>query len=156
MEWGKYGIISEADMYMKDEEFRAWLLEERKLNPETLSKENTRKEFGRFMEDYNTGTLPHQKYYNFRAYEQRMNALRAGETLPDTSTYDPEKDLADMRAARKKPEKEKESFLSVAELKELQKVERERAQMGRMKVMGLEIKPTMGVRMDAPTYEDVP
>ncbi|KZO92323.1 hypothetical protein CALVIDRAFT_567545 [Calocera viscosa TUFC12733] len=143
-------------MYTKDEEFRAWLVEERFLNPETLSKENTRKEFGRFMEDYNTGTLPHEKYYNFRVYEQRMNALRAGETLPDTSAYDPEKDLADMRAARKKPEKEKESFLSVAELKELQKVERERTQIGKMKSLGLDIKPSMGVRMDAPQYEDVP
>ncbi|EJT97044.1 hypothetical protein DACRYDRAFT_85484 [Dacryopinax primogenitus] len=135
-------------MYIKDEEFRSWLVEERFLNPEILSKENTKKEFGRFMEDYNTGTLPHEKYYNFRAYEHRMNALRAGETLPDQGTYDPEKDLADMRASRKKPEKDKESFLSVAELRELQKVERERTQIGKMKSMGLEVKPSMGVRMD--------
>ena len=38
-------------------EFRAWLVEEKKLNPETLSKEKTRKEFASFVEDFNTGEL---------------------------------------------------------------------------------------------------
>jgi hypothetical protein len=31
------------------------LIEERKINPETVSKEKTRKEFAVFVEDYNTG-----------------------------------------------------------------------------------------------------
>jgi hypothetical protein len=31
------------------------LVEERKINPETLSKDQERKEFARFVEDYNTG-----------------------------------------------------------------------------------------------------
>jgi len=43
-------------MYNKIQEFRAWLVEERKINPETQSKESTRKEFMQFMEDYNTGS----------------------------------------------------------------------------------------------------
>lgn len=59
IEWGKWGIISEpgpslpsaspgvrvdadpfraADIYTKDTEFRAWLIGERMINPETLSK----------------------------------------------------------------------------------------------------------------------
>ena len=42
-------------MYNKEQEFRAWLVEERKINPETVSKEQTKKEFARFVEDYNTG-----------------------------------------------------------------------------------------------------
>lgn len=42
-------------MFEKTQEFRAWLVEERKINPETQSKESTRKEFAQFMEDYNTG-----------------------------------------------------------------------------------------------------
>lgn len=45
-------------MYDKVQEFRAWLVEERKINPETQSKESTRKEFAQFMEDYNTGPYP--------------------------------------------------------------------------------------------------
>jgi hypothetical protein len=72
-QWGKFGIINETELrnhvsihatlanafvpslYNKEQEFRAWLVEERKINPETQSKENTRKEFTRFAEDYNTG-----------------------------------------------------------------------------------------------------
>lgn len=43
-------------MYNKDQEFRAWLVEERMLNPETMSKDQTKKEFARFVEDFNTGS----------------------------------------------------------------------------------------------------
>jgi hypothetical protein len=42
-------------LYNKGQEFRAWLVEERKINPETQSKESAKKEFAQFMEDYNTG-----------------------------------------------------------------------------------------------------
>lgn len=44
-----------SSLYNKEPEFRAWLVEERKVNPETVSKDQTRKEFARFVEDYNTG-----------------------------------------------------------------------------------------------------
>lgn len=43
------------------QEFRAWLVEERHINPETLAKDKQRKEFATFVEDYNTATLPHEK-----------------------------------------------------------------------------------------------
>ena len=46
-------------LYDKEAEFRTWLVEERKLNPETLSKDLTKKEFARFVEDYNTGEYPY-------------------------------------------------------------------------------------------------
>lgn len=42
-------------VFRKDQEFRTWLVEERKINPETISKEQQKKEFARFVEDYNTG-----------------------------------------------------------------------------------------------------
>lgn len=31
VEWGKHGIISEPDIYTKDQEFRAWLVGERMI-----------------------------------------------------------------------------------------------------------------------------
>lgn len=43
-------------IYNKEQEFRAWLVEERMLNPETISKDQNKKEFARFVEDFNTGT----------------------------------------------------------------------------------------------------
>ena len=39
----------------KDAEFRAWLVEERMLNPETITRDRTKKEFAQYVEDYNTG-----------------------------------------------------------------------------------------------------
>ena len=75
-QWGKYGVINESEcvscssnrfklvltgggvrcsLYNKEQEFRAWLVEERKINPETITKDQTKKEFARFAEDYNTG-----------------------------------------------------------------------------------------------------
>jgi hypothetical protein len=39
----------------KDPEFRAWLVEERTINPETLPRDKEKKEFLRFIEDFNTG-----------------------------------------------------------------------------------------------------
>ncbi|SCZ91285.1 BZ3500_MvSof-1268-A1-R1_Chr1-2g01308 [Microbotryum saponariae] len=64
IEWGKHGILTETDIYQKDQEFRAWLVGERMLNPETMSKAKEKEIFKEFMEDFNTGTLPHEKYYN--------------------------------------------------------------------------------------------
>jgi hypothetical protein len=44
-------------IYLKSQEFHTWLVEERKINPETISKEVNKKEFARFVEDFNTGVL---------------------------------------------------------------------------------------------------
>lgn len=44
-------------LHDKDAEFRAWLVEERMVNPETMSKDVTKREFAKFIEDYNTGKL---------------------------------------------------------------------------------------------------
>ncbi|QRW03506.1 hypothetical protein RhiLY_02505 [Ceratobasidium sp. AG-Ba] len=118
-QWGQYGIINDSDMYNKDAEFRTWLVEECKINPETLSKDATKKQFAKFVEDYNTATLPHEKFYNMEAYERRMNLIRSGETLPVDHSYNLSADLA-----------------------------HERIEAGKMKALGLEVKTNMGVRME--------
>lgn len=46
------------------------------------------------MEDFNTATLPHEKFYNIDVYERRMNLIRNGETLPVNDSYDMNADLA--------------------------------------------------------------
>jgi hypothetical protein len=47
----------ERSIIHKRDEFNAWLLEERKINPETISRDLERKEFTRFVEDFNTGVF---------------------------------------------------------------------------------------------------
>ena len=51
--------------------------------------------FYRFVEDYNTATLPHSKFYNMASYERQMNSLRNGNTADVIScVYDPNVDMA--------------------------------------------------------------
>ncbi|KAJ2913680.1 hypothetical protein MD484_g6730, partial [Candolleomyces efflorescens] len=153
--WGKYGIISDVDIFSKTAEFHAWLVEERKTNPETISKDLQRKEFARFVEDYNTATLPHEKYYNMEAYERRMNALRSGEYLPPTDdVYDFEADLKAIKSAHKRKVEEPETHLSREQLMELRKVQQERAEISKMKLLGMDIKQSHGVRMDGSAFDE--
>ncbi|EIN06439.1 hypothetical protein PUNSTDRAFT_115014 [Punctularia strigosozonata HHB-11173 SS5] len=158
MQWGKYGLIHETDMYSKDAEFRAWLVEERMINPETISKDNMKKEFARFAEDYNTATLPNEKYYDMARYEVRMAALRAGEFVPqgDGDTYDPMADVRALETERRRKTKgdaDRESYLNKEQLQELRKVQQERVQAGKMKILGMDIKQNMGVRMDGTMFD---
>lgn len=134
-------------MYDKQAEFTAWLIEERKLNPETLSKDLTKKEFARFVEDYNTGefarvfrssvlelrpsaTLPHDKYYNMDIYDRRMALLRNGETLPlSNDSYDPNADFAAHQSAHKRAPTSNDTYMSKEQLAELRRVQNERGQV---------------------------
>ena len=54
-----FNVFLSYSLYTKDAEFRAWLVEERMINPETITKDQTKKEFARFMEDFNTGLYSH-------------------------------------------------------------------------------------------------
>ncbi|RPD70390.1 hypothetical protein L226DRAFT_226939 [Lentinus tigrinus ALCF2SS1-7] len=141
-------------MYNKEQEFRAWLVEERKINPETITKDQTKKEFARFVEDYNTATLPHEKFYHMEEYERRMAALRAGEYLPPTDdSYDPAADMRALASSHKRRPVEQDTYMSKEQLMELRRVQNERIQAGKMKLLGMDIKQTMGVRMDGTMFD---
>ncbi|CDO75973.1 hypothetical protein BN946_scf184888.g23 [Trametes cinnabarina] len=155
-QWGKYGLINESDLYNKEQEFRAWLVEERKINPETISKEQTKKEFAQFypLTLHPVATLPHEKFYHMEAYERRMAALRAGEYLPPADdSYDPMADMRALQSTHKRRAVERETYMSKEQLMELRKVQNERVQVGKMKLMGMDIKQTMGVRMDGSMFD---
>jgi len=142
-------------MFTKGQEFHTWLVEERKINPETISKDQNKKEFARFMEDYNTATLPDEKYYNMESYNRRMAALRQGEFVPPPDdSYDPQADMKAISGAHKKKAVEHESYLSKEQLMELRKVQHERIEAGKMKQLGMDVKQNMGVRMDGTVFDD--
>lgn len=82
-----------------------------------------------------------------------MNQLRNGETLPQGSEYDPNADLAAHSASHKRVTVEHDSFLSKDQLVALRKVQNERIEAGKMKVLGLEVKNSMGVRMDGNKFD---
>ncbi|PPR00463.1 hypothetical protein CVT24_004524 [Panaeolus cyanescens] len=152
--WGKYGIITDIDIFSKGQEFHTWLVEERKVNPETISKDQQKKEFSRFVEDYNTATLPHEKYYNMEVYERRMSALRSGEYLPPTDDlYDFNADMKALSSSKKKKPAENETYMSRDQLMELRRVQQERSEVGKMKLLGMDIKQNFGVRMDGSMFD---
>ncbi|KAI0076385.1 hypothetical protein K474DRAFT_1598105, partial [Panus rudis PR-1116 ss-1] len=144
-------------LYNKEQEFRTWLVEERKINPETITKDQTKKEFAKFVEDYNTATLPHEKFYDMTRYEIRMSALRSGEFVPPPEdSYNPDDDLRALQQAQSQSKKskknEEETFMSKEQLQELRRVQAERVEVGKMKLLGMDVKQSFGVRMDV-TYE---
>ena len=106
-----------------------------------------------------------------------MTALRAGEYVPPADDgYDP---TADMRAHASTPKRraiEHESYMNKEQLMELRKVQNERIQVrsrvafpwsektvltrvrgstqaGKMKLLGMDIKQNMGVRMDGTMFD---
>ncbi|KAI9620930.1 hypothetical protein KEM48_007956 [Puccinia striiformis f. sp. tritici PST-130] len=148
-EYGKYGIITEADMFTKDQEFRAWMVEEKMLNPETVSQIKMKELFKVYMEDFNTATLPHEKFYALEKYEARMNAIRSGNVTAQSDTYDPRADEAALAAQHKRVAKtDGEVYIGRAQLEQLRRIERERVEASRMKRMGMEVKESMGVRYE--------
>ena len=78
--WGKYGIIRDGDMHEKQEEFLAWLSEVKGVPQEACGQRELKEYFSSFCEDYNTATMPSEKYYNLHKWyvqEQQRKAKQA-------------------------------------------------------------------------------
>jgi hypothetical protein len=59
-DFGKFGYIRETDAHAKHNEFVLWLVEVKGANIELLGKTEEKEMFREYMEDFNTGTLPHR------------------------------------------------------------------------------------------------
>lgn len=74
--YGTYGVIKETDMEEKRTEFALWAMDEKKVDVEGLSQRREKELFSEFVEDFNTATLPHRKYYNVDAYQMEKARRR--------------------------------------------------------------------------------
>ena len=74
-----FRFINESDFYSKREEFRAWLHDIKSIEMETLPIYKQKEFFREYRDDYNTATLPNEKYYNMAAWEAEQ--LRKGENI---------------------------------------------------------------------------
>ena len=153
-------------MYTKDQEFRAWLIEERMINPETIPKAKLKEEFKTFMEEFNTGqsasaslshtfpdglrvaTFNSDKYYDLTKFEARMNSLRMGETITTSENYDHRADEAAIKRSHTRAVVETETFLDRGKLEALRKIQTDRVVMERMIRLGMTPKESMGVRTE--------
>ncbi|PVU84647.1 hypothetical protein BB559_007504 [Furculomyces boomerangus] len=151
--WGKYGIIYETDIYSKQQEFIAWLIETKKIYFENLSQLDTKKWFRSFIEDFNTCAMPHKKFYDFAKWEAKKAKKedpRAKESQNNLGQVDLFRDQELLRANRKRNVLSTPSYsMSKEQLGELRQVQNERISAEKLKQMGFKPKEGMGVR-----YED--
>ena len=63
----------------KQEEFLAWLSEVKGVNQEALRPWEMKEHFSSYVEDFNTATLPNEKYYNLRTWYLKDEARKARE-----------------------------------------------------------------------------
>ncbi|KUF94390.1 hypothetical protein AM588_10009842 [Phytophthora nicotianae] len=135
-EYGKYGILRESDFHSKSVSFQAWLRDVKKMGEFNGPKWEAMELFKEYMEDYNTCTLPHEKYYDIEKYEmkryhkQQRKAYAkqkdtSNKTLMDTLA-DEDRVRRERQAAREK--KEQEEFRLVLQLMDKDKIEAMREQ----------------------------
>ena len=100
--WGKHGIIKESDYHQKQEEFLSWLAEVKGVSQEVCGPRDLKEHFSSFMEDYNTATMPSEKYYNMGVWyakeQERMTregaaASASNATQFERTSFDDEQEL---------------------------------------------------------------
>jgi hypothetical protein len=67
--FGQYGIIKASDMHKKQRSFQVWLAEVKGIHDFNGPRWELQNYFADYMEDYNTATMPHVKYYDYDAWE---------------------------------------------------------------------------------------
>ena len=119
---GKYGIIREQDFFAKQREFEAYM-NEVKNQPGIMGqgRAEVMRAFKDFIEDYNTVTMPHEKFYNYEKWEtmdyqrKKMAEVQGGvrsSLSNEDGIYNAADDEANRKAElkRKKEEEEKKEF----------------------------------------------
>jgi len=87
-------------------------------------------------------------------YESRMTSMRNGDTLPIVDSYDPNADFLAHTNAHKRPAKETDTYMNKEQLEELRRVQQQRTQVGKMKLMGMDVKQSFGMRMDGSMFDE--
>merc|ERR1712014_30788 len=75
-QFGKYGVVKAEDFFNKKPEFLCWSMEVKKVNTDMLGQMQMRDLFKEYIEDYNTATMPSEKYYDLNSWDQKMALKR--------------------------------------------------------------------------------
>jgi len=71
-QFGKYGVIKQEDFFNKKPEFISWALEVKKTNVDALGQMQMKDLFKDYVEDFNTATMPSEKYYDLASWDKKM------------------------------------------------------------------------------------
>merc|ERR1712157_673176 len=75
-QFGKYGVIKAEDFFNKKPEFLMWSMEVKKVNTDMLGQMQMKDLFKEYIEDFNTATMPSEKYYDLHAWDAKMSLKR--------------------------------------------------------------------------------
>jgi len=75
-QFGKYGVIKPEDFFNKKPEFLLWATEIKKAHIDQMGQMQQKDLFKDYIEDYNTATMPSEKYYDLHAWDQKMATKR--------------------------------------------------------------------------------
>lgn len=128
-------MLRESDAAAKRPEFMAWALDVKKADVESLARWEERDLFKEFMEEFNTGSLPHRKYYDLDAYARQKRAKemakaaeRAGKGGAGFDAAADEESLKRERAAQRAREQQERLAVAYKEIKGGDKARDMRAQ----------------------------
>ena len=114
--YGSRGVLRRTDLNLKRDEFDAWCREVRKTDPRGRAELETL--FSEFCEDFNTCTLPSEKYYNLAAWERAQAAAAAAGPTAARSNFsmldDAEAHRRESEAARRAKAEEQMRLLRQA------------------------------------------
>ncbi|CAI5709767.1 unnamed protein product [Peronospora farinosa] len=134
-EYGKYGILRESDFHSKSVSFQAWLRDVKNMGEFNGPKWEAMELFKEYMEDYNTCTMPHKKYYDIekfemKRYQKQQRKAFAKQKGASNKALDTAADEERLRRERldAREKKEQEEFRLVLQLMDKDKIEAMREQ----------------------------
>ncbi|TYZ61418.1 hypothetical protein PybrP1_002968 [[Pythium] brassicae (nom. inval.)] len=133
-EYGKYGILRESDFHAKNLSFQAWLRDVKKMGEFNGPKWEAMELFKEYMEDYNTATMPHEKYYDIEKYEMHAHQQKLLKANRKSDKQQQQRDaVADeervrLERQRAREKKEQEDFRLVMQYMDKDKIEDMRRQ----------------------------
>lgn len=99
-EFGKHGFLTEAEKYTKVGEFTIWLLDEQNIHRDRISRREEQIMWKNFMEEFNTSTFKHEKYYDLDKWE-KQNSTRLNDKKQKQDVWMPTNDDEILRLERK-------------------------------------------------------
>jgi hypothetical protein len=128
--FGKYGVVKLADMPKKERSFNIWMEQVKGVPAFSGPKWELQNYFKEYMEDFNTATLPHMKYYDYDKWEmEEYQKQKAGQEEGTLAQQDEARHYQEMRDRAKT--KHEEDLAMVKSMMSKEKVDemKHKAQM---------------------------
>ncbi|RKP37838.1 hypothetical protein BJ085DRAFT_20889, partial [Dimargaris cristalligena] len=138
-------------------EFGLWLYETKGIRDQEISTQESKRHFRVYMEDFNTVTLPHKKYYDLKKWEAKQELRQGGQATMDSRAED--YGSFNLFEAEKQAKRQQQQsrpanaalsgpLITRNQLIDLKRVEDERTEADRLRKMGYKPKESMGIRYE--------